>query len=358
MPHTVPVPNSATAIVFTAPGCIELRHAQLQPLAARQYRVRTLYSMTSPGTELRVLAGHYGAAGKFPLVPGYSSVGRIEELGADVVGYRVGDLVSCRNPAVPLVGLSMMWGGQASQHVCASIGEDRPVLLPDGADPLDFVTAEISAISLRGVTAAAPRPGETAVVVGQGLIGASSAMWLSAAGCRVIVCDTEAGRLKRARAWSSQSVRIGDGDHVARLNTLLEGGADIVVEASGTTPGFALARTLLRRKPQAYGIDYKVEPIQFYHQDWPRLVLQANYLDEVPVNPFNMVAGEGMILLAPKDRGVEDRQAAIESLRRRLVPAASLVQRVLPAAQAPAAYLGLRDDRAANFSLVLDWAGV
>ena len=350
------MPHTATAIVFTAPGSIELRQAELAPLAAGQFRVRTLYSMVSPGTELRVLAGQYGAAGKFPLVPGYSSVGRIEELGPQVGGYRVGDLVSCRN-AQPLVGLAAHWGGQASQHVCKASGEDRPVLLPAGAKALDYVTAEIAAISLRGVVAAAPHAGETALVVGQGLIGACSAVWLSAAGCRVIVCDTEAGRLERARAWSCQGVRIGEGDHLARLRTLLEGGADIVVEASGSSAGFELARSLLRRKPQNYGADYKVEPIQFYHQDWPRLVLQANYLDKVSFDPFSLVAGEGMTVLAPKDRGVEDRQRVIEALRRGQVPTAELVQRVLPAAQAPAAYLGLRDDRANNFSLVIDWAG-
>lgn len=352
-----PMPHIATAVVYSAPGCIELRQAEVAPLAPHQFRVRTLYSMVSPGTELRILAGHYGAAGKFPLVPGYSSVGRIEEVGAAVAGYRVGDLVSCRNPAVPLVGLAAYWGGQASQHVCASSGEDRPVLLPVGAKALDYVTAEISAISLRGVTAAAAHAGETAVVVGQGLIGACSAMWLSAAGCRVIACDTEVSRLERAKAWSSQQVCIGDSDHLARLRALLEGGADIVVEASGSSPGFELARSLLRRKPQKYGLDYKVEPIQFYHQDWPRLILQANYLEPVLLNPFGMVAGEGMTMLAPMDRGVEDRQATIEALRRGLVPAAVLVQRVLPASAAPAAYLGLRDDRADNFSLVIDWAG-
>lgn len=351
MRHTV------TAIVFTAPGCIELRQAELAPMAPDQFRVRTLFSMVSTGTELRVLAGHYGAAGRFPLVPGYSTVGRVEEVGAAVAGYRIGDLVSCRNPALPLVGLNAQYGAQAGQHICMSRGEDRPVLLPAGARPLDYVTAEIAAIPLRGVTAAAPRPGETAVVVGQGLIGACSAMWLSAAGCRVIVCDTEAGRLERARAWSAQTVRVGDGDHLARLHTLLEGGADIVVEASGTIPGFKMARGLLRRKPQKYGIDNKVEPIQFYHQDWPRLVLQANYIDEVTLNPFRMVTGEGMVVLAPMDRGVEDRQAAIEALRCRSVPAEHLVQCVLPVAQAPAAYLALRDDRERNFSLVFDWTG-
>ncbi len=39
-------------------------------------RVRTvdIVSAISPGTEIRMLAGHYGAAGKFPYVPGCNAI--------------------------------------------------------------------------------------------------------------------------------------------------------------------------------------------------------------------------------------------------------------------------------------------
>lgn len=51
--------------------------------------------------------------------------------------------------------------------------------LPAGADPWHYVVTEIAAISWRGVTAAFPAPGETAVVVGQGLIGALELRFVS-----------------------------------------------------------------------------------------------------------------------------------------------------------------------------------
>ena len=45
------------------------------------------------------------------------------------------------------------------------------------------MTAEISSISLRGVEAARPKPGQTAIVLGQGIIGAfSPAAWLRVKG--------------------------------------------------------------------------------------------------------------------------------------------------------------------------------
>lgn len=347
--------KSIKAIAFTSVNQIEVREYALGEVGPSDIVVKTRYSMVSSGTELRVLGGHYGAKDKYPLVPGYSTVGEVIQVGPAAAGFREGDLVSCRNPR-PLPGVHSMWGGQAALQVHATEGEDRPVLLPAGASLLDYVTAEISAISLRGVTSAAPRRGETAVVLGQGLIGAFSAAWLNAAGCRVIVADLENGRLKRAEKWASATVNVADADAEARLHALCNGGADIVVESSGSPKGALLAHKLIRRKPQNYGKDYKVEPIQFYHGDWPRLVMQANYIEPVTLDPFGFFPGEGVTILAPKDRGVEDRQMAIEQYRRGTLKAADFVQTVAAVSQAPAAYAALRDDKNNNFSLVFDWA--
>ncbi|MHC4884354.1 MAG: zinc-binding dehydrogenase [Planctomycetota bacterium] len=342
------------AITYTGVNQVEVLEYELGEMGPDEIRVKTRYSMVSSGTELRLLGGHYGAADRFPFIPGYSSVGEVTEVGPEVSGFRVGDLVSCRNPkAVP--GVDVMWGGQASLQIHATTGEDRPVLLPAGANPLDYLTAEISAISLRGVTAAAPRTGETAVVLGQGMIGAFSAAWLNAAGCRVIVADLEENRLKRAEAWAAATVNVGSSDALARIQTLCNGGADIVVESSGSPRGAEMAYQLVRQKPQNYSSDYKVEPIQFYGGDWARLVIQANYIDEVSINPFGFFPGEGVIILTPSDRGVEDRQMAVEQYRRGTLRAADFVQAIAPVAEAPAAYAALRDDKNANFSLAFDW---
>lgn len=342
------------AIAYMAINKIEVREYALGPVGPTDIVVQTRYTMVSSGTELRALGGHYGAKDRYPLIPGYSSVGEVIEVGKEVAGFRVGDRVSCRNPK-PLPGVNSMWGGQASVQVQATTGEDRPVLLPAGAEFLDYVTAEISAISLRGVIAADPKPGETAVVLGQGLIGAFSAAWLNARGCRVIVADLEENRLKRAEKWAAATVKVSDSDAEARILTLCNGGADIVVESSGSPKGAMLAYKLIRRKPQNYSKDYKVEPIQFYHGDWPRLVMQANYIEPVTIDPFGFFPGEGVTILAPKDRGVEDRQRAVEQFRRGTLKAVDFAQAVAAVADAPAAYAGLRDDKNNNFSLVFDW---
>ena len=346
---------SIRAIVFEGVGKITTAEFELGPCGEHDIVVKTLYTMVSTGTELRVLGGHYGASNNFPLIPGYAVIGEVTAVGAGVKGYRVGDLISGRNPrAVP--GIKSQWGGQASQHVYVTTGEDRPVVLPRGAKPLDYVITEVSSISYRGVQAAAPKAGETAVVLGQGVIGAFSAAWLQARGCRVIVADLEPKRLERSLAsGASAAVNIADGNAAERILTLCDGGADIVVESSGTSPGARLACEIVRRKPQVFGGDYRVEPITYYTNQWSRLVFQAGYLEEISINPFNFFAGEGLTILTPADHGVEDRQSVVEELRRGAVRASDFVANVVPFTDAPAAYLALRDDKNNNFSLVFDW---
>ncbi len=341
------------AIVFEAINQVKVQEIELSACGPDEIVVDTIYTFVSPGTELRVLGGHYSRPEDFPLVPGYSVVGRVVKVGEKVKGYRVGDLISGRNPK-SLPGIKAMWGGQCARHVYLTTGEDRPVLLPAGAEPLDYVIAEVSAISLRGVQAAAPKAGETAVVIGQGLIGSFASEWLLDAGCRVIVCDLEESRLERAlERGVAYAVNLKEDGALERLNTITNGGADIVIESSGSSAGALTAYKLVRKKPQAYGKDYKVEPINFYHCDWPRLVMQANYIENISINPFSFMPGEGVTILAPKDRGVEDRQKAVEAIRSGHISSHDFIDAVMPYTEAPKGYEGLLSKK--YLSVIFKW---
>ena len=348
--------KTARAIVFEAPNTVGHGEFQLASLGPDELIVETAYTFVSPGTEQRVLRGGYEKSTPFPVVPGYCVIGRVVEVGAKAKGWRVGDWISGRNPR-PLQGIASLWGGQASAHVYPTLGEHRPVLLPPDCAPRDYVITEVAAIARRGVEAARPVAGESAVVIGQGIIGALSAAWLHAAGCRVAVVDLEESRLQRARKLGvALAVNGGDDDVLERLKVFFNGGADIVVEATGSIPGVELAYQLPRRKPQAYGGDYRVEPIHFYHQQWSRLVMQATYTDQVSHNPHGFVPGEGVTVISPQDRGIEDRQGAVEALRRGQIRSADFLDLVAPVADAPAAYAALANRE--RFSVAFDWTTV
>lgn len=83
--------------------------------------------------------------------------------------------------------------------------------------------------------------------------------------------------------------------------------------------------------------------------------MQANYLEPVTIDPCGFFPGEGVTILAPKDRGVEDRQKAVEGIREGKIKASHFVQNVVSFTEAPQAYKALRDDKNSNFSLVFDW---
>lgn len=328
------------AIVFSAPGEIELRSFELPSCGPDEIVVKTHYTLVSSGTEGRVLAGHYGAAGHFPLIPGYAVIGEVVEVGASARAWQIGDLVSAGNPQ-KVEAIHQQWGGHAGFHVYDAA---KPVLLPRGAAPLDYIVTELAAISFRGVQMAAPQRGETAAVIGQGMIGAFSAAWLQVAGCRVIAADVAPSRLERAlQNGASAAVNARDENAAARLASLC-GGADIVVESSGNAAGFKLAASLLR-------------------EDWtngakrnaPRLILQANYIEDIPLNPCGFFGGEAVQILAPVDRRREDRLAVVEHLRRGDLKSADFIGKIVSPGDAVGAYRGLRDAPDEWFSVVFDW---
>ena len=346
----------AKAVIYDGVDQIRIGEVTLPELGPKQIAATTLFSFVSPGTELRVLGGHYGAAGRYPVVPGYATVSRVTALGAEVKGFKVGDMISCRNGAA-FTDCGSMWGGEAGAHVFDTETEDKPVLLPQGlseAEYLKYSAAEVAAISLRGVDAADPKEGETALVIGQGMIGQFSAMWLKARGAKVGVADIDANRLAESRtAGVSEAVNLSEPDAEDRVARLGNGGYDIVVEASGSIPGVKLAYKSIRVKPQNYSTDYKVEPIRFYGGNWSRLVMQANYVKTIEISPFEFFPGEGVTILTPMDRGVEERQRAVEYIRSGKVDVTPFLKTVVKADDMVAYYRKLQNREIV--SLIGDW---
>lgn len=342
------------AVIYDGVDQIRLGDVTLPECGPTQITAKTIYTFTSPGTELRVLGGHYGAKDRYPVVPGYAAISEVIHCGAEVKGFRKGDLISCRNP-VPFADCNIMWGGQAGMHVYFTEGEDTPVLLPEGVrDVLPYSMAEVAAISLRGVESAYPVPGEPALVIGLGLIGQFSAMFLQQAGCRVTVCDIDENRLNEARASGYAAViDLNDPDAEDRLRRCGNGGYDIVVEASGSIPGTEMAFRMLRQKPQNYTEEYKVEPIRFYGKDWPRLIFQANYIKDIPINPHDFFSGEGVVILTPADRGIEERQRVIEYIRSGAIDPVPFLRTVCTPEEMPDHYRKLQ--RKEILSLICDW---
>ncbi len=357
MKSKFPISNIETrAIIFSGPAKVESASFKLPACGPEEIIAETIYSFVSPGTELRVLSGTKESKNKFPLIPGYSWVGRVIEVGSALKGWAAGDLVTGRNP-LPIPGVRQLWGGQASHHRCAVSGYDAVLKLPEGAVPWNYIAVEVAAISWRGAGICFPAGGETAVVIGQGLIGAFNALWLLQAGCRVIVLDMLNERLVRALKWGvSATVNPGETDAVAELKRLIPDGADIVFESSGSMAGVELAGKVIRQpSARAANTGYSTAQLHANPHYWPRLVYQASYTFTKEVTPGQLTGPEGCLVCKPGDRTVDDRLAVIEKVRQGQMPLADIVTEAVPVSKAPWAYEQLRDHSDQHNTMVFDW---
>ena len=113
-----------------------------------------------------------------PMPLGYSSAGVILACGGGVRGLRPGDRVASNGPHATVVAVP--------QHLCA--------LVPGGVSDEHAAFAVLGAIAMQGVRLSETSVGETALVVGLGLVGQLVVGILRAAGVRVVGTDPERSR--------------------------------------------------------------------------------------------------------------------------------------------------------------------
>ena len=201
--------------------------------------------------------GYDGSTGRRipPLVMGHEAAGVITEIGSQVTSFKVGDRVTfdstvscgqcffCRRGDINLCDNRMVLGvscGEYRRHGAfaeyVSVPQHICYLLPEGL-PFEHA-AMIEAVSI-AVHAANRTPvslGDTAVVVGSGMIGLLVIQAMRLAGCgRIIAVDLEENRLEKAKELGADIGLKGDAvDVPAEVRKLTGGrGADVVLEVVG-----------------------------------------------------------------------------------------------------------------------------
>ena len=164
---------NSTALYFTAPGRLELREEPLPSPGPGQVLVKTELSAISAGTEMLVYRGQFprdlpdpndalSADLHYPLCYGYAAVGRIAALGEGT-------------PAEWQDRRVFAFGPHRSHFVADTGGLLR---VPDGIEPdlAVFLPNMETAVNL--VQDAQPLLGESAAVLGQGVVGLLTASLL------------------------------------------------------------------------------------------------------------------------------------------------------------------------------------
>ncbi len=185
----------SAAIIFDAPGKLEMRKTALTAMESGDVLVEIQFSGISTGTEKLLWTGqmpNFPGMG-YPLVPGYESVGRIVDAGADHQG-RIGEWVfvpgaSCYRDARGLFG-----------------GASRRVVVPSArAMPVDETLAEQGILYALAATALhAICHGEAPqLIVGHGILGRLLARLTIAAGAPApVVWDTNRARQSGAVGYN------------------------------------------------------------------------------------------------------------------------------------------------------------
>jgi len=199
-----------------------------------------------------------------PITLGHEIAGHVLEIGPDVDGLRVGDLVAidpnlfcgtcwwCLRheivlcPAYGALGFSRD-GGLAEEVIAEAF---QCVVVSAGTDPASAALAEPLSVGVRALRRGRLRLGESVAIVGAGMIGIASLAAARAAGAgRTIVLDPNGARRElAARLGADLVLDPGAPDALEQVRDVTEGrGADLVVESAGVPGSAATALALARR---------------------------------------------------------------------------------------------------------------
>ncbi|MCS7469225.1 galactitol-1-phosphate 5-dehydrogenase [Stieleria sp. ICT_E10.1] len=215
--------------------------------------------------------GYDGSSGRRipPLVMGHEASGIVAEIGSEVTGFAVGDHVTfdstvscgdcfhCRRGEINLCDNRTVLGVSCGeyrrhgafaelvsvpQHICYRLPDEMPF---EHAALIEAVSVAVHAANRTPV-----QLGDTAVVVGSGMIGLLTIQAIRLAGCaKVIAVDLDQDRLDAALSLGADVALKADEVDVAEEVRKLTGGrgADVALEVVGASATIDTAIACLRK---------------------------------------------------------------------------------------------------------------
>jgi threonine dehydrogenase-like Zn-dependent dehydrogenase len=263
--------STMRAAVFAAENKIELREI-LRPEPGPGEALIKITLTTICGTDVHILKGEYPV--KPGLTVGHEPVGRVEALGAGVVGYAKGDRVvvgaitPCGQCRACLSGDGAQCGhgsegleaiggwrfgntinGCQAEYVIVPNAQANLARIPDGLEDEDVVLCcDILSTGFSAAERGRVRIGDTVVVFAQGPIGLCATAGARLCGASLVIgVDSVPKRLEMARRMGADVVLDhSQQDVVAEVKKLTGGGVDVAIEALGQPSTFENALRSLR----------------------------------------------------------------------------------------------------------------
>lgn len=216
-------------ILFTSPNVAEVVEDNIP--GNGEVTVKLCVSSISSGTERANLVGSRSVSvsekeaekAEFPRVGGYSSAGIVEEVTGDADGIKVGDRVA------------VAWGVH-SQYVKSAKANVFPI---DDVPFEDAALFNIATFPLAAIRKCRLEIGESAIVMGLGVLGLVALQLLKAAGAVPIIA-VDPSKEKREKALKCGADFAFDPfapDFAAQVKQVTEGGANVGIEVTGVGAG-------------------------------------------------------------------------------------------------------------------------
>lgn len=216
-------------------------------------------------TDLHAASGDWPVKPVPPFIPGHEAAGLVAALGPGVTDFKVGDAVgvawlhdACLRCEYCETGWETLCEHQHNTGYSVNGGFAEYVIASAAFAarlPADVDFAAIAPILCAGVTTykglkeTETRPGEWVVIFGVGGLGHVAIQYAKAMGMKVIGIDITEDKLKLAReAGADHAVNALDKDAVDRVAKITGGGAHGVLVTAVSTPAFAQALQMVRRK--------------------------------------------------------------------------------------------------------------
>lgn len=214
-------------ILFTKPKVVEICDYEIAEPDAGEVQVRLAVSSISSGTERANILGEVNVSvfeksnvAIFPREGGYSSAGIIEKVGPDVTDFHVGDRVA------------LSW---SSHSQVLNIEQENVYKISDNVSFQDAAFFHIATFPLAAIRKCRLEMGESAIVMGMGILGLAALQLLQVAGAApIIAVDPVAEKREKAlQCGADYALDPYASDFAETVQRLTDGGAKVAIEVTG-----------------------------------------------------------------------------------------------------------------------------
>ena len=213
------------SIVFTAPGVAEVLDEKMPTVEKGTVIIKLLRSTISAGTERANLVGDPNVTISDNIVPfprrgGYSSVGIVTEIGDEVKTVSVGDRV----------GIS--W---STHSAYIKVPESNVHKLTEDVSDAAAALIHIATFPLAAIRKCRLEMGESAIVMGMGVLGMMAVQLLKASGAAPIIAVDPVPQKRdlAIKLGADYALDPFDPDFAAKVKGLTCGGVNVAIEVTG-----------------------------------------------------------------------------------------------------------------------------